>query len=299
MQSMRELRCEGAFGAIETPHAFCFRIYPDQQLTVSVRSVQQQESLCEFSVVHGHAFPMTEDLADNTQHIGEFSVVRWDKRRAIEGVVMDCTVILSSQNGVSGEFFEVHQPDIAPHFDLPITDHCCTRPIHGHCLPLTPGAYKLKGFIQTRNGVLVSCWLDLKLLPDGSLAGSLISKLHGTESHLLGTWTQDRLQFIRQPTAKAPSSDVFDAKVSLSGISGNWKHADHELANDPARHGTFGFELVTSKRTWSTNWHCKYPPAFQKSAKWLLLSSRRSTPLPSALWPIVLSFCGFHWFDSA
>lgn len=45
MQSLRELRCEGAFGAIETPHAFCFRIYPDQQLAVSITAIQREQSL--------------------------------------------------------------------------------------------------------------------------------------------------------------------------------------------------------------------------------------------------------------
>lgn len=298
MQSLRELRCEGAFGAIETPHAFCFRIYPDQQLVVSVAAIQREQSL-EFSVVHGHAFPMSDGLADNAQFIGEFSVVRWDKKRVSEGVVMDCTVILSSLEGVSGEFFEAHEPDIAPHFDLPITGHCCMKPIAGHCFPLTPGAYELQGFIQKGNGALVTCSLDLEMLPDGSLVGSLVTKLHRTESHLLGIWTQDRLHFTRQPTARTPSADEFDATVSLAGLCGSWKHADSALVNDPAQHGVFGFELVASKRTWSTQWHNKYPPAFQKSTKWLLLSSRRTNAMPSALWPIVLSYCDFHWFDSA
>lgn len=241
---------------------------------------------------------MSDGLAANAQYIGEFSVVRWDKKRAIEAIVMDCTVILSSLDGVSGEFFEVQEPDIAPHFDLPLKNHCCMKPIVGHCFPLTPGAYELQGFIQTRNGALVTCTLSLELRPDGSLAGSLLSNLHQTQSHLLGDWTQDRLHFVRQPTSRTPSNDVFDATVSLAGLCGSWKQADSALANDPAQHGAFGFELVTSKRTWSSQWHSNYPPAFQKCAKWLLLASRRTNAMPSALWPIVLSYCDFHWFDS-
>lgn len=336
--------CRGAFGIIETPQDFFFRLYPDNSLAIKISRVESpvtSQSSSPVAVVESmNQDNQDEELKENDDedcvayyaidtsarkvHGGdgvisptgmrlvgveyevEFTVVRWDSER-LDGMEMNCTARLSSIDGASGEYFDADD-ETEGWFDLSIMPATSSRavtlkPLDTQLFPLTPGRYELWGCTLDDGGQVAEYVVQTELLPNGSVRGTAAELLYDEQYQLAGAWTREHLSYTQFfDMNDGVNCYMFEGAPTIAGIRGSWQNANPEFAQDSAECGFFDLHIVSCTRMWSTAVHRNYPLNFQQSTKMLLLSSLRAPArttyaIPSALWCIILSYCGFDWFD--
>lgn len=292
------LRCRCAFGIIKTPQELTFRVYPDGCMAVDISAVavaeEEDEQGIRYLGMDGRATRLGDP--DASCYSVEFTVLRWDRPAlGYYFLRMRCSATLSPLNGLTGTYS-------AGDIDAPIQTfrkaETSREPMTQQLYPLTPGKYELRALEIGANGPLRERFLSLSLVPDGSLCCTARESLPGAkECELQGTWMRDQVCYSLQSPINffgaGPSSYAFTCKPTLADMRGVWANADGAVREFPSEHGAVELRLLSSARQWSQHVHKDYPKPFRRVTRSLLLASQ---VMPSSLWCLVLSYCGFEWF---
>lgn len=167
------------------------------------------------------------------------------------------------------------------------------------CAPLTPGSYRFRGHTMSDDVKYHGrCTIDMTLRADHTLHGSYFG-----EGEISGTWTPDAVKFT------SASNLSFEGTASLASLRGIWRTEDprpddSDEDDEKPESGQFDFTIDTCEtRAWCEALHGFFPPEFDQSVRWLLLSSLRTPEsgskvvMPSILWLKVLNFTNQDWFE--